>query len=131
MKYLLKRSSGKIGILHVAPGKVIDIEVEIAKWESSNEEGETVLSYREIADNEIPSNLYFRDAWEADTNNNITINFEKAKAVKRVNINDEMMTKLRGEPDENKRVSIRAAANVSLDHITNLTALENFKPNWP
>jgi hypothetical protein len=79
MPIVIKRIDGGVSIMTLHEGD--DVDVEIAKWDSSNMTPQYV-SYREMPDSAIPPNKTWRDAWTDETKELvIDINLERAKAM--------------------------------------------------
>jgi hypothetical protein len=60
MRVSIKRSDGGVSIMNVLEGT--SVEQEITKW--TPEQQALVVSWRELSDDELPADRYFRSAWK-------------------------------------------------------------------
>jgi hypothetical protein len=79
MKYLVKYNDGSVGIMTTV-SKDIKPYDEILKWEASH--AQSVESIREIEEQEIPEDRYFREAW-THSEDKLNVDMDKCKNIHR------------------------------------------------
>lgn len=128
--YAIQRNDG-VTILKMVEGT--DIAQEIEKWKSSYGPV-TVVSYKEIAEVDIPSDRYFRAAWKLD--GSLKVDMDKARTIHMGKIRESRNKRL-DELDKRKYGSEYDAERQSLRDIPtsfDLSAAktpEELKALWP
>jgi hypothetical protein len=138
MRIAIKRTDGGVSIMDLQQGA--DINAEIEKWETS---GFKAISWREIAETDIPADRTFRVAL-TDNGVQLTHDMPKARDIWRdkmraaraslfANLDEQLMQALeRGQPTAAIAARKQALRDVTADPaIEAAQTLEQLKAVWP